>query len=53
MEITDFMGLLLPKSFTTDRLAKNLFLFLFYHISLAEQRSFPVRSNYFPLDIMF
>ncbi len=22
MEITDFMGLLLPKSFTTDRLAK-------------------------------
>ena len=53
IEITDFMGLLPPKSFTTDGLAKKIyFCFLFYHISLAEQRSFPVRSNYFPLDIM-
>ena len=48
MEITDFMGLLLPKSFTTDRLAKIYFCSI-YHISLAEQRSFPVRSNYFPI----
>ena len=29
MEITDFMGLLLPKSFTTDRLAKIYFCFYF------------------------
>ena len=53
MEITDFMGLLLPKSFTTDRLAKIYFCFYFIIFLWQNKRSFPVRSNYFPLDIMF
>ena len=32
MEITDFMGLLPPKSFTTDRLAKIYFCFYFIFV---------------------